>query len=113
MSLSLTIDYGNGALKHFGSVNAVPSIEDPSDRLDLFDLLDAAAQLDPGLEYEFRVALTSDKAGNQGGTISSVDGVSADGAAWQVCVNRQPGMTELRRPTPDSFQPQGEPRLVL
>ncbi|MCG6985802.1 MAG: hypothetical protein LJE61_11475 [Thiocapsa sp.] len=114
MSLSLTIDYGNGAQKTFGKVDVGPLAEPVGgrpDELDVFDVLDAAARMEPGLEYEFKVTLASDRAGNEGGHILSVDGVSGENASWQVCVNRKPGVVQLRRPTPGSFQPRGEPRI--
>jgi hypothetical protein len=70
-TVTLIIDYGNGAQKSFASIPWRQG-------MDVLEVLGAAESINPGLAFEFSVTLESDRAGRQRGFIASIDGVEAD-----------------------------------
>ncbi len=93
MSISLTIDYSNGAVKSFGHI-------DFHDGMTVLDVLRATQSIAPGLDFAFHKTFT-DRGGREVGFISSVDGVDTmdSDREWQLWVNVEP-VEELRQPTP-------------
>ena len=86
-AVSLTIDFSNGVQK---SIACVPCEDDT----DVLAVLQAAASIEPGLEFKFTVTLVSDRVGRKRGFISSIDGVKADpkNQKWLLWINdRQVG----------------------
>jgi hypothetical protein len=81
-AVALTIDYSNGAQKSFAVIPSTPG-------LDVLEVLRAAGSINPGLVFEFKVTLKSDRAGRQRGFIASIDGVKADQAhqKWLLWIN--------------------------
>ena len=81
-TVALTIDYSNGARKSFAGI---PSLKD----MDALDVLKATGSIRPGLEFEFKVTLISDRVGRQRGFLASIDGVKADqkNHKWLLWIN--------------------------
>ena len=103
-TVSLTIDYGNGAQKSFA---AIPL----SQEMVLLQVLEAAGSIKPGVEFEFNVTLDSDRSGRQRGFIASIDGVEADqtNQQWVPWINERPEDNELA--TTGDFSP-GYPQVA-
>lgn len=87
MSVTVSVDYGNGASKTF-AIDELP--EQPVGHvLSLWDVLSAVADVSPGLAYTFSDGTpASDRGGlSFAGKILSVDGVDAGSAEWTVSIN--------------------------
>lgn len=89
-TVTLIIDYGNGEQKSF---TAIPWKQE----MDVLEVLQAAGSIEPGLVFEFRVTLESDRAGRQWGIIASIDGVEADqtNQQWLTWINGRSEGNEL------------------
>ena len=91
MSVTIQIDFSNGVTKTFAKV---PLGFDKS----VTQSLDAAADVPPGLAYEFEASFV-DRGGREVGRIKSIDGVGgAEDQVWAVWVNDR-AVSDLRRVT--------------
>ena len=83
-TVSLSIDYSNGVQKSFAGI---PCAKDA----DIFNVLQAAASNKPGLVFNFKVTLASDRVGRKRGFISLIDGVKADqkNQKWLLWINER------------------------
>ncbi len=107
-TISLDIDYGNGFRKQITDLRPQPALGKTG--LDVFDVLNAASDIAPGLSYEFS-SHGSDRVGNDIGALKSVDDVSAPGRKWRCRAGDFSG-TELRRFTPvNTFTGTGVPAV--
>lgn len=98
-AVSLLIDFSNGATKNFAQISLSGSSS-------ITQALDAAAQIAPGLTYEFDSEFV-DRGGRNVGTIKSVDGVSeTDAREWGVWLNGRV-IGSLRQVVPESITPFG------
>ena len=81
-AVALTVDYSNGVHKSFAIIPWTPD-------LDGLAVLRAAGSIPPGLVFEFKVTLLSDRAGRQRGFIAAIDGVKADQThqKWLLWIN--------------------------
>ena len=95
MSVSIVVDYSNGAIKSYGGV-ALSGGPHHS----VMGALRAAGSGGPGLEVDFAAAST-DRGGREIGSITSVDGLPGDDSdkVWQVFVNGS-RVREQREPVP-------------
>ena len=89
-TISLTIDYSNGAQKSFNNIPCQQSVT-------VLDVLAQMQSAKPGLQYEFSPEFT-DRAGREVGRIISIDGVTAesDQQHWLVWINQNYCGHELR-----------------
>lgn len=103
-AVSLLVDFSNGTTKCFSQVAL-------SGRMSVTQALDAAAEIAPGLIYEFDVG-GADRGGRHVGTIKSVDGVGeTDDREWGVWLNGRV-IGSLRQVVPESLTPFGETDLA-
>lgn len=98
MSVTLHIDFSNGATKTFAQIptgihNSVTQT------------LDSAALMSPGLTYEFDAQFV-DRGGREVGAVTSIDGVGGYDQVWGVWVNDR-AVSDLRRVTQFSVTPFG------
>ncbi len=99
MSVTIHIDFSNGVTKTFAKV---PLGLNKS----VTQALDAAADVPPGLAYEFEADFI-DRGGREVGRVKSIDGVGgAEGQVWGVWVNDR-AVSDLRRVTDFSVTPFG------
>jgi hypothetical protein len=89
-AVALIVDYSNGVQKSFVGI---PWKHDMA----VFDALEAAGSISPGLTFEFAKSGV-DRGGRDIGSILSIDGLGADqpDQKWLVWVNREFFGTELR-----------------
>src|SRR5215204_6893485 len=96
-TVALTIDYSNGAQKHFANVPW-------TNELTILDALQAVARIPPGATVNFG----SDRSGHTLGLrIDELPGADEDGLKWSVWVNATPfkGGDRLGTDTSFGFQP--------
>lgn len=103
MSVTIHVDFSNGVTK---TLARVPLELNKS----VTQALDAAANLPPGLAYEFEADFI-DRGGREVGRVKSIDGVGgAEGQVWGVWVNDL-AVSDLRRVTDFSVTPFGGVRV--
>jgi hypothetical protein len=100
MSVTIHVDFSNGVTKTLAKVS--------SGDLDqsVTQSLDAAANVPPGLAYEFEADFI-DRGGREVGRVKSIDGVAGtEDQVWGVWVNDRT-VSDLRRVTDSSVTPFG------
>ncbi len=103
MSVTIHVDFSNGVTKTFAKVPL--SLEKS-----VTQALDAAAEVSPGLAYEFESTFI-DRGGREVGRVKSIDGVGdGEGQVWGVWVNER-AVSDLRRVTDVSVTPFGGVRV--
>jgi hypothetical protein len=96
-TVALTIDYSNGAQKHFGNIPWTKN-------LTILDAIEAAARIPPGATIHFG----SDRSGHTLGLrIDELPGADDDALRWSVWVNATPfaGGDRLGTDTSFNFRP--------
>jgi hypothetical protein len=103
MSVTIHIDYSNGATK------TLPNV-DPGSNMSVSGALDVAQLMRPGLSYEFEANFI-DRGGRDVGRVTSIDGVAADDSQfWAIWVNDRTA-SDLRRVTLGSVTKFGSVRV--
>lgn len=89
-SITLIIDYGNGARKRFDRIAWRQDMA-------VLDVLDAANAISPGVQFVFAPTF-SDRAGREVGSVTTIDGVAAaDDRHWLLWINEGYQGSQLRQ----------------
>ena len=103
-TVCLLVDFSNGVTKSFAQIPL-------SGRMSVTQVLDAAAEIAPGLTYEFDAEFV-DRGGRNVGTLQAVDGVGeTDALEWGVWLNGRV-IGSLRQVVPESVTPFGAADLA-
>lgn len=103
MTVAIHVDFSNGVTKTLANLRLG---RDTS----VTQALDAAAEIPPGLAYEFEADFV-DRGGREVGRVKSIDGVGdTEGQVWSVWVNDR-AVSDLRRVTDLSLTPFGGVRV--
>lgn len=103
MSVTIHIDFSNGATKTFAKVPL------PAEK-SVTQALDAAQNVPPGLSYDFEASFI-DRGGREVGRVRSIDGVGgSEDQVWASWVNDR-AVSDLRRVTDFSVTPFGGVRI--